>query len=65
MSLVLRALSLAHGPASTKATARCLARPRAAAYHATSDAPRFSHAVTNVQASAVKYVQSITVKSVA
>lgn len=62
---VLRALSLAHGPASTKAIARCLAQLHAAAYHATSDAPNFSHAVTNVRASAVKHAQSIAVKSVA
>lgn len=64
-SPVLRALSLVHGPASIKAIARCLARPRVAAYHATSDAPSFSRAVISVQASAVKHVQSITVKIVA
>jgi len=64
-SPVLRALSLVHGPASIKAIARCLARPRVAAYHATSDAPSFSRAVISVRASAVKHVQSITVKIVA
>jgi len=64
-SPVLRVLSLAHGPASIKAIAKCLARPRVAAYHATSDAPSFFRAVISVQASAVKHVQSSIVKSVA
>jgi hypothetical protein len=65
MSLAPLALSLVHGLASTKVTARCPARPRAAACLVTSVAPSSSRAVTNAQASAVKYALPTIVKSVA
>ncbi|CAG5157044.1 uncharacterized protein ALTATR162_LOCUS4837 [Alternaria atra] len=54
MSLALRALSYVYGHVNIKATARCLVRPHAAAYLATSAAPSSSYAATSVQAFAVK-----------
>jgi hypothetical protein len=65
MSLALRALSYVYGHVNIKATARCLVRPHAAAYLATSAAPSSSYAATSVQAFAVKYAPSVIVRNVA